>query len=151
MTEKCWKCSADCEPTQAQLKKGYWVCKPCRKAQNLENRAKRRAEGKSVSGTRMPSEYHREYEQTYKTIPSVKARKARNAKKYREGELRYRHEARWKVASAIQSGALIRQPCQVCGETKVDAHHEDYSKPLNVWWLCRKHHVELHKKARAAR
>ncbi len=30
--------------------------------------------------------------------------------------------------------------CSDCGETKVEAHHEDYSKPLDVEWLCKKHH-----------
>jgi hypothetical protein len=45
---------------------------------------------------------------------------------------------------ALKTGKLKRQPCEVCGETKVDGHHEDYSKPLEVRWLCRKHHNEIH-------
>lgn len=52
---------------------------------------------------------------------------------------------------AINSGKLRRQPCVVCGN-KAQAHHEDYSKPLEVKWLCAKHHAELHmEKRRAAR
>lgn len=35
--------------------------------------------------------------------------------------------------------------CEKCGEVKVDAHHTDYSKPLDVMWLCRKHHMKLHR------
>ena len=45
---------------------------------------------------------------------------------------------------AIRSGNLVRQPCEVCGEVKVQAHHDDYLKPLDVRWLCFKHHREVH-------
>ena len=55
-----------------------------------------------------------------------------------------RVRARSKVHSAIKSGALKKKPCEICGETKVFAHHNDYSKPLDVHWFCRKHHRELH-------
>lgn len=48
------------------------------------------------------------------------------------------------VNKAVKSGKLIKQPCH-CGETKVGGHHEDYSRPLDVIWLCSKHHGELEK------
>jgi len=32
----------------------------------------------------------------------------------------------------------------ICGEKKAHGHHDDYTKPLAVKWLCRKHHEELH-------
>lgn len=47
--------------------------------------------------------------------------------------------------AAIYRKELIRQPCEVCG-AKADGHHDDYSKPLQVRWLCRKHHREVHRK-----
>jgi hypothetical protein len=49
------------------------------------------------------------------------------------------------VGNAIRDGRLIRQPCEVCGETKVEAHHTDYTQPLNVMWLCREHHMQRHR------
>lgn len=50
------------------------------------------------------------------------------------------------VGRAVRDGRLVRQPCEVCGATeKVQAHHDDYSKPLDVRWLCPKHHAEWHK------
>lgn len=53
----------------------------------------------------------------------------------------------WRVTkTAILNGTLKKQPCEVCGEMKVDAHHDDYSKPLSVRWLCRKHHLAHHRK-----
>lgn len=55
------------------------------------------------------------------------------------------------VGNAIRDGKLIKQHCEICGEAKVDAHHDDYEKPLGVRWLCRKHHAEHHKTERDAR
>lgn len=43
----------------------------------------------------------------------------------------------------IRRGKINREPCEVCG-SKAEAHHDDYSKPLQVKWLCRKHHMKLH-------
>ena len=43
-----------------------------------------------------------------------------------------------------REGFLIRQPCEVCGNTAVERHHPDYNWPYEVLWLCRKHHLELH-------
>ena len=52
-----------------------------------------------------------------------------------------RVKARKKVYTALQSGKLEREPCEVCGaEEDVEAHHEDYDKPLDVTWLCSDHH-----------
>lgn len=48
------------------------------------------------------------------------------------------------VRNALRIGVLEKQPCAVCGALKVDAHHEDYDKPYDVVWLCRKHHRSLH-------
>lgn len=47
------------------------------------------------------------------------------------------------VRYALQTGKLVRQPCEVCG-TKAQAHHDDYSKPLEVRWLCARHHAQHH-------
>ena len=45
---------------------------------------------------------------------------------------------------AVKSGILVKTPCVVCGFPKVEAHHENYYEPLNVKWLCLKHHKEIH-------
>lgn len=51
--------------------------------------------------------------------------------------------ARRQVSYALKTGTLKKEPC-ICGETKVDAHHGDYKRPLDVIWLCKKHHSEVH-------
>lgn len=53
--------------------------------------------------------------------------------------------ARYTARYAITSGRLTRQPCEVCGVlSRVQAHHDDYSKALQVRWLCPLHHKWLH-------
>jgi len=47
--------------------------------------------------------------------------------------------------NAVRDGKVQRQPCEVCGN-KAQAHHDDYSKPLDVRWFCHKHHAELHRR-----
>lgn len=65
----------------------------------------------------------------------------RNRQKEREP---VQEAARRQVAHAVRSGKLTRQPCEKCGLAKSEAHHDDYTKPLEVRWLCRTHHVEHH-------
>lgn len=55
-------------------------------------------------------------------------------------------QSRYQTHKALQSGTITKQPCEVCGMEKVEAHHLDYQKPTNIMWLCRKHHREWHKK-----
>lgn len=70
-------------------------------------------------------------------------------RKYREqhgstrGTTRTAHSI---VANAIKSGKLVRpERCQGCLELKpVQAHHDDYDKPLDVQWLCQRCHSRLH-------
>jgi hypothetical protein len=57
-----------------------------------------------------------------------------------------KYAARTAVANAIRDGRLQRQPCSVCGVKKAEAHHPNYSKPLDVVWLCFEHHRMEHSK-----
>ncbi len=50
------------------------------------------------------------------------------------------------MEKATRRGELTPEPCEVCGAEKVDAHHDDYLKPLEIRWLCRKHHRLHHAK-----
>jgi hypothetical protein len=54
--------------------------------------------------------------------------------------------AAWRtVSTAIQMGDMEKKPCEVCGTTRnIHAHHDDYSKPLDVRWLCALHHKRHH-------
>ncbi len=54
--------------------------------------------------------------------------------------------ARGAVRDALLRGDLNRGPCEVCGDVKTEGHHDDYSQPLTVRWLCKKHHALHHRK-----
>lgn len=55
-----------------------------------------------------------------------------------------RRNARNLINKMLRQGLLERQPCEVCKNLKVEAHHDDYSKPIEVRWLCKQHHYEHH-------
>jgi hypothetical protein len=57
-----------------------------------------------------------------------------------------KHRAQKLARYAIRKGILKRGRCRYaqCRLKKVDAHHPDYSQPLNVIWLCHSHHKKLH-------
>ncbi len=58
-----------------------------------------------------------------------------------------RNGAKIIVNNAVRDGRLT--PWPVCSVpsccAKPEAHHPDYSKPLDVVWLCRKHHYGAHR------
>ena len=66
------------------------------------------------------------------------------AKKLHKAKYPERVAARNIVYQGIKYGTIVRMPCEVCGNEKSEAHHEDYSKPKEIKWLCRKHHLEAH-------
>lgn len=59
----------------------------------------------------------------------------------RNPEKRAAHHA---VNNAVRDGRLTKRPCEVCGNPNSQGHHDDYSKPLEVRWLCPQHHGEHH-------
>jgi len=44
----------------------------------------------------------------------------------------------------VDKNEIKRMPCEICGNIKTHGHHEDYSKPFEVNWLCAKHHQLIH-------
>lgn len=57
-----------------------------------------------------------------------------------------RRDVRAITHSALRRGLLKRAPCEICGtDLNIEAHHDDYTKPLDIRWLCKSHHDEHHK------
>lgn len=71
-------------------------------------------------------------------------------RKYRPKHTELKDEARKKAncrshtKEYVKRGNIKKFPCIVCGSDNSEAHHEDYSKPKEVVWYCRKHHLEYH-------
>jgi hypothetical protein len=84
------------------------------------------------------SEQRMAYKKTYNKSKSHVESRAKIAKRLRvEGKTK---------AHKLVFHRLTKQPCERCGSTiRVHGHHEDYSKPLEVMWLCPIHHAERHR------
>jgi hypothetical protein len=115
------------------------TCKECRKRLVRNNRKANieyYREYDRNRGNRQTPEYQAEYRKTERRKQVVKEWQGRNKEK------RAAHVA---VGNAVRDGKLIKQPCEVCGKDNAQAHHDDYSKQLDVMWLCTEHHAERHK------
>ncbi len=90
-------------------------------------------------------EYFREYD---RNRPNKKERMKRS----NERQVVTRHTVKGytkchnAVERAVAKGTLVRPDrCCICDEkVKTEAHHPDYSKPLDVVWLCTVCHKQLH-------
>jgi hypothetical protein len=71
--------------------------------------------------------------------PNHNAASRRHSAKFPE-----KKKARAIADDAVKKGLIQRKPCEVCGAHRAQAHHDDYSKPLDVVWLCSTHHAERH-------
>ncbi len=101
------------------------------------------------------NEYMREYykRNAQKIRDRVKAYRHNNIDRVRQYDRQrgYREydsvkaAARRAVNHAVARGTLTPGLCEVCGKN-AEAHHDDYSAPLEVRWLCRPHHAQLHRK-----
>jgi hypothetical protein len=48
------------------------------------------------------------------------------------------------IKKALEKGVIKKTPCVFCGLLNVEGHHEDYTKPLDLVWMCIKHHRMYH-------
>ena len=72
-----------------------------------------------------------------------RARSTKWVRDYRNSDKRAAHII---AGNALRSGRLVPKPCVICETLEnIHAHHEDYAKPLEVIWLCRKHHGARHR------
>ena len=120
------------------------ICKACHRANVKANREAN-------------ADYYREFDRARANLPHRVAARAAYQQTPQGKEALRRGTKAWErrnpvkkaastaVNNAIRDGRLIRQPCEVCGKDKAHAHHDDYSKPLDVRWLCTTHHAEWHK------
>jgi len=125
----CFKCKAEkpitdfyVHPEMGDGRRGK--CKECTKLDVSEN-------------YRANVDHYREYErQRFKDAnrkESVKAYQQRRREAYPEKD-----QARQAVNNAIRDGRLTKpNNCERCNATgRIEGHHTDYSKHLDVMWLC---------------
>jgi hypothetical protein len=155
VTKVCFKCGQE-KPLEAfyrhpQMADGRLnKCKECTKNDTKSNRNEK-------------LEYYQAYDRSRGDLPNrIEARKAyQGTSQYRESssaaKQRYmrrypaKTQARNAVNNALRDGRLTKLPCEVCGSAESEAHHDDYSKPLEVRWLCDTDHKAWHKAERERR
>ena len=125
-------------------------CKECHKRDVKTNRRGR-------------IEYYRAYDRsradeiTRLTARMEYAKSPQGATKLAAGATRWRQQNPAKrkahiiVSNAIRDGKLTRMPCEICFSDNGQAHHSDYSKSLEVRWLCVGCHSLIHKSEREER
>ncbi len=133
----CFKCgirqSLDGFYKHPRMKDGYLnKCKNCTKTDSLLNRRKN-------------EDYYNKYDRDRAKLF------------HRKQSMKIIHE-KWKVKfpekrkahiifnNAIRDNKIKKLPCWECGNVEVEGHHPDYDQPLQVVWLCTKHHKEIHRK-----
>lgn len=124
----CRHCGNLVIATSSMVKHGRYVCGSCRGASTADWRARNLEHARAIQ----------------RVISSRKSgKRAKRTAAYRRANplKKAAHQA---VQTAIRNGSLVRQPCEKCSSQKTHAHHDDYSKPLDIRWLCHRCHMEAH-------
>lgn len=120
-----------------------WKCKKCRKALTKKNRADKPDHYKAFDRNRSHTPERVEARKQYQQTDVFKIKTARAKAKYIEHNP-IKRKAHTAVRKALLSGELVKQPCIICSDLNSHGHHEDYDRPLDVTWLCDKHHKARH-------
>lgn len=108
-------------------------------------------EKEKVKPKRVRTDANRECDRKYQREKRAKM-KGYKTEEYRSWRKKNpeKYVAHMRLNAAVSSGKIKKKPCAVCKSTiRVHAHHPDYKKPLNVIWLCTKHHKEIHRNDRS--
>lgn len=136
----CGKCKKD------KLLSDFYAtgppCKKCRRSYDVAYIKRNRSRIREYGLKYEASEGRKTMKRKWYLANKAQISRARKEYKKRYPEKRRAHKF---VYSAIKSGRLYRQPCEICGtEKNIHAHHDDYAKPLDIRWFCITHHNLYH-------
>lgn len=84
--------------------------------------------------------HDKKYRQTEKGKAAMKRQTVVHRKTYPN-----KYKAKTAVSNALRLHKLSKESCEFCGTIyNIEAHHHNYSQPLNVMWLCFQCHRMLH-------
>jgi len=140
---QCAECLSEYKRKHYQANKEYYKNKSRKWAKENHERVKENRVRYYLENAERLRSQKREYSRR----PEVVARQTERFREYRKDEdFLMREKARGILNKRIQSGKIINpNKCSECGEEGYsEAHHEDYSRPLDVIWLCKLCHEEIH-------
>ncbi len=138
----CRKCPAEFDLTASQAKNSDYRCAACRKAANRAHFQAHKDERREYMRDYREAnpEKHARWSLARRSTPEFKEKWAKYVAENKE-----KKTARLAVMAAVRAGRLVRPAACACGsDLRVEAHHEDYAKPLDVEWLCRRCHRKHH-------
>lgn len=157
ITKKCSKCKVEkssqefgrCSATKSGLLSRCKLCREdYRRAWSKSSGGKEKIRLRSVRYWRnrndSQKQKHLENGRKYSKTNNGRISSLKRVQKWKAANPR-RAAAHWRVKNAIRDGKINRQPCEICRNEKSHAHHDDYSKPLDVMWLCPQHHKDRHR------
>lgn len=129
--KKCFKCGAEKPLTEfykhRKMSDGHLnKCKECTKKDTTKNRWDNISEKREYDrerGNRQDPEYLKSWRNKFPV----------------------KYKAHNSLNNALRDGKIEKSPCEICGNEKSVAHHDDYNKPLSVRWLCQAHHKQWHR------
>jgi hypothetical protein len=119
----------------------YKQCGKCRKAKPLSEFHRRVASSDGLQSSCIPCRKEWDKLNPEKRYEYTRQYRRRN---------RAKQAAQWRVWDAIKRGKLTKpKHCEDCGQQvqnldRLQGHHHDYSKPLDVEWLCPQCHKNRH-------
>lgn len=148
MTETCKLCGATSDT--AEFYKGVNCrCKECHKQQVRLNRREKSEQYRLYEKMRFKRDaYRSEANKAYAKTPQGKAAHAAAVKR-RNRLSPEKRAANVILGNAVRDGRIIKPAeCSRCGDTPprrhLHGHHADYSKPLDVEWICVACHGQEH-------
>jgi hypothetical protein len=122
-------------------------CIQCVKDRVSKHRAENLEKIREYDRLRGTLQHRRDLVKKYSLTEQGKAIKKKSIDAYKK-RWPMKYAAHVITRNAIRDGILTRaESCEVCESTdRIDGHHDDYTKPLEIRWLCRKCHVDWHKK-----
>lgn len=146
MTKICKRCDSEL-PIDSGFYANDSSCKECRKRMVRENRAKK-------------LDYYRQYDRKRANLPHRAQARQEYAKTERGTAAHNSAKRAWSerntikravaimVNNAVRDGVLVKpDSCTSCGKSgcRIEGHHDDHSKPMEVTWLCSQCHRDWHK------
>lgn len=147
--KRCFKCGVEKPLSEfykhKEMSDGHLnKCKECAKTDVKLNMKAREVYYKAYDRVRS-KEGERKRKHNERSRAANHKESVRESKRLSSQKWRKRKAATTALNNAVRDGRISKLPCFICGCLDVQGHHPDYSRPLDVIWLCVKHHAEIHR------